>query len=162
MNDALSPMCVLLPCSARRLWAVPQCCVGEIVTVPAIKDKPPAEISWRGERVPVVDFGDHGDPPWRDPRGEAGLVAVILGLQGEPGDHWAVAVRGEGLGVSALTEDAVEDLPEAVLDYACAAFRLGNVVYQVPDLPAVQQAVVRGDIIERKPASVGAGPLESQ
>ena len=159
MSDALSRMCVLLPCSARRSWAVPQCCVGEIVTVPAAADQPPAEISWRGERVPVVDFGEDGDPPWRDPRGEAGLIAIILG---EPGHCWGVAVRGEGLGVSALTEDTVEDLPGAVLDYASAAFRLGDVVYQVPDLGAVQQAVVRGDINERKPGCIGAGPLESE
>ena len=161
MSNALSRMCVLLPCSARRSWAVPQNCVGEIVTVPASADQPPAEISWRGEKVPVVDFGDEGDPAWCDPRGEAGLVAVILGPQDAPGNYWGVAVRGEGLGVSALTEEMIEDLPEAVLDYASAAFRLGDVVYQVPDLPALQQAVVSGDIHKRKPGYIGAGPLES-
>jgi hypothetical protein len=162
MSDALSRMCVLLPCSASRLWAVPQCCLGEIVTVPALADQPPDEITWRGEVVPVVDFGCAGDSPWRDQRGGVGLVAIMLGRQDEPCRYWGVAVRGEGLGVSELTENTVEDLPDAVLDYASAAFRLGDIVYQVPDLLAVQRAMVCGGINKREPGGRGAGPLEQE
>ena len=162
MSDALSRMCVLLPCSARRLWAVPQACLGEIVAVPAAQDQPPAEITWRGVVVPVVDFGEDGGPPWRDQRGGAGLVAVMLGQQDEPCRYWGVAVRGEGLGVSALTDNAIEDLPDAVLDYASAAFRLGNIVYQVPDLLAVQRAMVCGGINKRESGRLGVDPLEQE
>lgn len=107
----------------------------------ADSDQPPAEIEWRGERVPVLEFGRDDGLPWRDARGGTGLVAVVLGLRGEGCRYWGVAVRGEGLGVRSVDEGEIEDLPDAVLEHAIAAFRLGDVVYQVPDLPALQQSL---------------------
>jgi chemotaxis signal transduction protein len=136
---------VLLPCSAERSWAIPQRCLGEIVTVPATGELPPDEISWRGESVPVFDFGRQGEVPWRDQRGDTGLVAVVLGQRDEACRYFGVAVRGGSLGVSSLLEEEIEDLPEALLDYASAAFRMNGNVYQVPDLLALQRAIGSGE-----------------
>lgn len=146
MSDDASPMCVLLPCSSTQCWAVPQRCLGEIVTVAADDDRPPAEIDWRGQVVPVMDFSGAEEEPWRDRRSGTGLVAVMLGHRGEPCRYWGVAVRGEGLGVTALEEDEMEDLPEAALEHATAAFRMGEVVYQIPDLLALQRSVGTGGL----------------
>lgn len=134
--------CVFLPCSRTQSWAVPQNCLAEVVTVPAAGDQPPAEIEWRGEVIPVLEFGRDDGLPWRDRRSGTGLVAVVLGLQGESCRYWGVAVRGEGLGVRAIAEEEIEDLPDAALEHAIAAFRLGGVVYQVPDLPTLQRSLV--------------------
>lgn len=146
MSNAASRMCVLLTCSESQSWAVPQRCMGEIVTVPATDDQPPNEINWRGEVIPVVNFGREDGLPWRDQRSATGLVAVMLGLQGEACSYWGVAVRGEGLGVRALEESEIEDLPDAALEHATAAFRMNDVVYQVPDLLALQRAIGAGGI----------------
>jgi chemotaxis signal transduction protein len=135
---------VLLPCSAGRSWVIPQRCLGEIVTVPAAGELPPEEISWRGESVPVFDFGREDELPWRDQRGDTGLVAVVLGQRDEACSYFAVAVRGGDLGVSSLREEEIEDLPEAMLDFATAAFRMNGNIYQVPDLLALQRAIGSG------------------
>jgi len=137
--------CVLLPCSAGRSWAIPQRCLGEIVTVPAAGDLPPEMISWRGESVPVVDFGRQDTAPWRDQRGDTGLVAIVLGQRDQACSYFGVAVRGGNLGVSSLADAEVEDMPEALLDYATAAFRMNGNVYQVPDLLALQMALGAGE-----------------
>lgn len=139
MSDVMPSTCVLLSCAASRNWAVPQACLGEIVTLAAADDRPPGEIQWRGESVPVVDFGSGDALPWRDARTGSGLVAVLLGRRGESYPYWGVAVRGAGLGAECLGEADIEDLPDAVQDYAIAAFRLRDVVYQVPDLVAIQR-----------------------
>lgn len=144
MSDKQSRSCVLLPCSAKRSWVIPQRCLGEIVTIPAQDNQPPDEINWRGETVPVLDFGRDGPIPWCDPRAVSGLVAVVLGQRGETSPYFGIAVRGEGLGVSPLPEGEIEDLPDEVLDYATAAFRMGGRVYQVPDILALQRAVGAG------------------
>jgi hypothetical protein len=141
MSELPSSWCVLLPCAQGQVWAVPRTCIGEIVTVSTTSDQPPREIDWRGELVPVMDFGSEGDVPWRDPRGGTGLIAVMLGLAGEVCPYWGVAVRGEGLGVSSMDEAAMEDVPEAVLEHTTAAFRMQGTIYQVPDLPALQRAL---------------------
>lgn len=147
MSDETLSNCVLLPCSSTRSWAVPQRCLGEIVTVPATEDVPPAEINWRGEVVPVIDFGS-GDPaPWRDQRSGAGLVAVILGQRDEACRYFGVAVRGGALGVSKLSEEEIEDLPDGEFDYSRAAFRMHDIVYQVPDLLALQRAISAGGAV---------------
>lgn len=141
MSDQQSRWCVFIPCSSGQSWAVPQGCLAEIVTLQTEAEQPPTTIQWRGEVVPVMDMGGPGDPPWRDERTGTGLVAVVLGLEGEGCDYWGIAVRGHGLGVRELADGDIEDLPEAVEEHACAAFRLEGVVYQVPDLPALQQAI---------------------
>ena len=146
MSEELSGYCVLLPCSSDRCWVVPQCCLGEIVTVPTDDNQPPARVSWRGEMVPVVDFGPQDSLPWRDHRAGAGLVAVILGQQDKGCRYFGVAVRGPTLGVSRLAEEEIEDLPEAVQDYSSAAFRMNGTVYQVPDLLALQLAIGAGNL----------------
>ena len=61
MSAVKNRMCVLLPCAANRLWAVPQNCLAEILTLPADSDRVPSEISWRGVDVPVMDFGADGN-----------------------------------------------------------------------------------------------------
>jgi len=149
MSEMSSHSCVMLPCSSDRFWVVPQSCLGEIVTVPASEDQPPAAIEWRGENVPVVDFGREGPLCWRDPRGASGLVAIILGQRDETYRYFGIALRGGGgaLGVGTLDDETVEDLPpDAVLDYSTAAFRMRGNIYQVPDLLALQRAIGAGDI----------------
>ena len=147
MTELLSGSCVLLPCSSEYSWVVPQTCLGEIVTVSAAEDQPPEEINWRGETVPVVDFGRRGTVPWRDHLGGAGLVAVILGQRGEACQYFGVAVRGLNLGFSNLGEQQIEDLQEPVADYVTAAFRMNDGIYQVPDLLALQRAIGAGETI---------------
>ena len=144
MSASSSGYCVLLPCSAGRSWAVPQRCLGEIVTVPAAGDRPPEVISWRGENIPVVDFGPQDSAPWRDQRGDTGLVAIVLGQRDHACSYFGVAIRGDALGVSSLADADIEDVPEALLDYSMAAFRMNGGVYQVPDLLALQVALGAG------------------
>ena len=138
--------CIVLPCSASRHWVLPQACLGEILTLATGDESPPAEISWRGEQVPVIDFGAGGEARWRDPQTGSGLIAVLLGREGESCRFWGVAVRGTGLGVADLDGEEMEDLPDAVQDYASAAFRLQENVYQVPDLLAIQRAIGAGEL----------------
>ena len=146
MSDNALGCCVLLPCSSERSWAVPQRCLGEIVTVPSSKEQPPAEISWRGQVVPVIDFGSTDTLPWRDHRGGAGLIAVMLGQRDEACQYFGVAVRGGALGISELPEDDIEDLPDTESDFTTAAFRMNGNIYQVPDLLALQRAIATGDV----------------
>ena len=142
MSDKSSLDCVLLPCGQNEAWAVPQRCLAEIVTIQDADEWPPDDINWRGEVIPVIDFGTDDELPWRDPRGNSGLIAVMLGLKGASCRYWGIAVRGMGLGVTAIEGEQLEDLPEAVLEHATAAFRMNGVVYQVPDLPALQQQAI--------------------
>jgi hypothetical protein len=141
---------------------VPQNCLAEVVTVPAQSDQPPAEIEWRGETIPVLEFGRDDGLPWRDRRGGTGLIAVVLGLQGGGCRYWGVAVRGEGLGVRAVGEEEIEDMPDAVLEHAIAAFRLRGVVYQVPDLPALQQSLTAPANGSAGQDFAATGQMESQ
>jgi chemotaxis signal transduction protein len=115
--------------------------------VPATGDLPPEEISWRGESIRVVDFGRQDAEPWRDQRGDTGLIAIVLGQRDEACSYFGVAVRGGNLGVSSLADQEIEDLPEALLDYATAAFRMNGNIYQVPDLLALQRAIGRGECV---------------
>jgi chemotaxis signal transduction protein len=147
MSDNAFGCYVLLPCSSERSWVVPQRCLGEIVTVPSSEEQPPAEISWRGQLVPVIDFGSGDTLPWRDHRGGAGLVAVVLGRRDEACKYFGVAVRGGALGVSELPEDDIEDLPTTESDFITAAFRMDGNIYQVPDLLALQRAISAGDLV---------------
>ena len=147
MSDKAFGCCVLLPCSSERSWAVPQRCLGEIVTVPSTQEQPPALISWRGQDVPVIDFGSKDVQPWRDHRSGAGLIAVILGRRDEACQYFGVAVRGGALGVSKLLDDDIEDLPLAELDYSISAFRMNDNIYQVPDLLALQRAIGAGHAV---------------
>lgn len=144
MSESGSACCVILPCSSELLWVVPQRCLGEIVTVPTEVELPPDIIEWRGELVPVVDFGVQDSAPWRDPRGGTGLVVVILGQRDESCRFFAVAVRGSNLAVCKLAEEEIEDLPGLHSNYAAAAFRMNGNVYQVPDLLALQRALGSG------------------
>lgn len=146
MNQKAAYSCIVLPCSASRHWVLPQACLGEIVTLATGDEQPPAEIIWRGEQVSVVDFGVGGEALWRDPRTGSGLIAVLLGREGESCPFWGVALRGAGLGVASLDGKELEDLPEAAQDYASAAFRLQENVYQVPDLLAIQRAIGAGEL----------------
>ena len=139
MSESAARMCVLLPLGGGQQWAVPQSCLAEILTLQPEGDEPPGSVSWRGVDVPVLDCGSASGSPWLDSRTGAGLVAVILGLGGQACDYWAVALRGGGLAVRRLEDDACEDQPEAVADHALAAFSLDGSLYQVPDLPALQQ-----------------------
>ena len=141
MSDNSSHWCVFLPCSDAELWALPQNCLAEIVTLPAEGDLPPEEISWRGQSVPVLDLDEEHDQPWRDVRGGTGLIAVVLGLKGEGCDYWGVALRGEGLGMRDISQDEVEDVPDLAGERAVGAFRIGSSVYQIPDLLELQRDI---------------------
>lgn len=140
MTDDAARSCVLVPFSTGRAWAIPQSCLGEIVTVATTEEQPPASLEWRGETIPVMDVADHGGAPWRDHRAGCGLIAVLLGQQGEACRYWGIAVRGEGLGIGNLSDPELEDLPEAAGEHAMAAFRLQGRVYEVPDLLSLQRA----------------------
>jgi len=140
-QEAESHWCVLLPCSGSEFWAVPQNALAEIVTLHAVPEQPPEELQWRSESVPVLDFGRDDGSRWRERLGGSGLVAVLLGLEGEGCDYWGVALRGEGLAVRRVVPADVQDAPDAVAEHATAAFVLGGVTYQVPDLVALQRRI---------------------
>lgn len=139
---------VALPCTPGRIWAVPRESIGEILTLAGEPAEPPAHIQWRGTRVPVIDpaAGEGAGQP-------AGLVAVILGLRESPGGHWAVALRGDGLGIHEVSADEMEDDAGAIEEGAVGAFRMNGVLYQVPDLPALQCRADKGGTV---PAEQGA------
>ena len=147
MNETLSGCCVMLPCAPEFSWVVPQGCLGEIVTVSAEADLPPTLINWRGELVPVFDFGGADAAPWRDQRGGAGLVAVVLGQRDEPCQYFGLAVRGVNLGVANLAQEQIEDLPEPLSDFATAAFRMNDSTYQIPDLLELQRALASRETV---------------
>ena len=135
-------MCVLLPCAPNRRWAIPQDCLGEILTLAADGDEPPGGIRWRDVDIPVLDFGADGEAPWVDAKSGTGLVAVILGVSGPGYDYWGVALRGRGLAMRDLQESDCQDRPDAVQEHCLAAFELEGQTYQVPDLPAMQRLAV--------------------
>jgi hypothetical protein len=133
--------CVLLPLSGSERWAVPQNALAEIVTLHTDSGEPPEELAWRGELVPVLDFGHDDGVPWRERVGGTGLVAVFLGLERENCKYWGMAVRGTDLAVKQLLPDQVDDAPDEVVEHASAAFTLDGIIYQVPDLVALQRRV---------------------
>ena len=104
MGENAKKMCVLLPFSATETWAVPQQCLGEIVTVQSESEVPPTELEWRGKTIPVIDLGAEEGPEWREKRRGSGLVAIFLGLSGEACEYWGMAVRGKGLRMVSLTQ----------------------------------------------------------
>lgn len=144
MSNESSQWCALLPCSSSLNLAVPQNCLAEIVTLQASREQPPQKVRWRGASVPVINFALDDELGWRDERGSSGLLAIFRGLRDEGCDYWAVAVRGDGLKVKDIAAEAIEDMPEEVLELATAAFKLDNLVYQVPDLNTLQQKISQG------------------
>ena len=78
----VSRWCVFLPCSDSETLAVPQNCLGEIITVQNAPDEPPKEVAWRGYQVPVIDLGEEGSGQWRESHGSTGRIAIFLGLEG--------------------------------------------------------------------------------
>lgn len=138
MSDQAERMCVFLPCGAGRQWVVPQNSLAEIVTVPAGAGPVPADVSWRGLEVPVMDPGADSDAPWCDSGNGTGLVAVILGVRGAGPDYWGIALRGPGLTVRQLDPADCVDMPAATETHSLAAFELDGQLCQVPDLPALQ------------------------
>ena len=132
--EGASHWSVLLPCSKDEIWAVPQKCLAEIVTLAADTAEPPDQFTWRGQTVPIVDLGAGGSTPWRDNAEATGLVAVILGLKEGSWDYCGVALRGEGLGMKDLAREPVEDAPDCVVEGAISAFRIGEQIYQIPEL----------------------------
>ncbi len=148
MTDSAQRMCVFLPCGRDLHLAVPQNCLAEIVTLPADGAEAPRQFEWRGQSVPVIDFGAPGDPQWRDHNSGTGLVAVFLGLRGQSCEYWGLALRGTGLGVRRLEAAACRDVPEGRGEYSMAAFEFEGRLYQVPDLPALQAfACEQGDAV---------------
>jgi hypothetical protein len=141
MSDKSTQWCVFLPCSADELWALPQNCVAEIVTVAAHGVQPPERVSWRGQDVPVLDLDAGNEQPWHESNG---LIAVMLGLKGEGCDYWGVALRGEGLGMMDIAGKEVEDAPQLAQHRSVGAFRLAGSVYQIPDLLALQRDITAG------------------
>jgi hypothetical protein len=141
MSEKNSRWCVFLPCSTEETWVVPQNCLAEIVTFHDVDNHPPQTFSWRGHEVPVMDLGAGGDAPWRDLVGGTGLIAVILGLQGQKYEYWAIALRGDGLTVKNLAKEALTNTPENAREYSSSAFQIRDIVYQVPDLPELQKQI---------------------
>jgi hypothetical protein len=134
-----SRWCVLLPCSNRETWAVPQKCLAEIVTLPAETSSPPAQLFWRGRDVPILDLDKGNTAPWRDSRAATGLIAVMLGLKGGSWDYYGVALRGGGLTMKDLTREEIEDVPELAFEGSSFAFRMNGEVFQVPDMASLPE-----------------------
>ena len=145
MSEQAERMCVLLPCAGDSYWAVPQCCLAEILTLPAGEELAPGWVNWRGVDIPVLDFGEGEIQPRREGGNNTGLIAVILGLEGAGPDYWGVALRGPGLAVREIACADCHDRPDAIHEYALAAFELDGKIYQVPDLPALQGRASRLD-----------------
>ncbi len=141
MSDITKRWCVLIPCSRTETWAVPQNCLGEIVTLYTDTVLPPDEVNWRGCTVPVLDLGSDDGSLWREPSRGAGLVAIFLGLKGEGCEYWGLAVRGEGLRVVSLSPAEMEEVPQHVQRHATAAFNFKGVLCQVPDLDSFQKKI---------------------
>tara|TARA_R110002049_G_scaffold85550_28_gene217547 strand:+ start:609 stop:1055 length:447 start_codon:yes stop_codon:yes gene_type:complete len=141
MQDNGKLWCALIPCSDTETWAVPQNCLAEIVTLHTDAEQPPAQLSWRGRSVPVLDMGAEDGSQWLQPSRDAGLVAVFLGLKGEGCEYWGVAIRGQGLKVAPLVPEEMEEVAEGVQEYASAAFMFNGVLCQVPDLDSFQKKV---------------------
>lgn len=129
--------CVALPCTEADLWAVPENSLAEIVALAAEHDRPPAELEWRGHRIPVLDL-HAGDEHWGSRHGGTGLIAVLHGLDSSAPLFWGVCLREHGLRVVELP-DQPDDAAEDAADYALGAFRHNGDVFQVPDLLALQQ-----------------------
>ncbi|GAB3283554.1 hypothetical protein [Parahaliea aestuarii] len=138
MADSQSTRCLFLPGSAQEIWAVPQSCLAEIITLYNVAETPPATVSWRGVEVPLLDLDEQGETRWRDVRAGTGLVAILLGVEGRGCPYFAIALRGQGLGLQQVPVQEMEDKPGEVLPRSLAAFRWNNVTYQVPDLLALQ------------------------
>ena len=141
MSEEASRWCVLLPCSNTETWAVPQNCLGEILTLQSETEQPPGAVSWRDCTVPVLDLGGEDGSVWREPRRGSGLMAVFLGLKGEGCEYWALALRGANLSVVNLLPEEVEDAPEQVSEHATAAFNFRGVLCQIPDLDSFQKKI---------------------
>lgn len=142
MTEGATASCVLIPCSENERWAVPQNCLAEIQVVNSLSDDPPSHVFWRGCEVPVMDIGEDSGIAWREPRVGTGLVAIFLGLEGQDCEYWGVALRGGGLSMVTLGQDDIVDAPEEAADYASAAFRHKDVLYQVPDLTGLQKKII--------------------
>lgn len=139
MTENTKRWCVLIPCSNTETWAVPQNCLGEIMTVYTDSSSPPQEVDWRDRKVPVLDLGGDDESLWRESSRGAGLVAIFLGLKGEGCEYWGVAIRGRGLRVVGISPEEVEEAPECKQPHASAAFRFHGVLCQVPDLDSFQK-----------------------
>lgn len=135
MTTISATQCFVLPCTEQDLWVVPDNCLAEIVTQPA-DDVPPAQISWRGEQVPVLDLQPGDDAHWGAAHGGTGLIAVLLGLEETGVAYWGVVLRSAGLRIHAVPEGVDEAQDEAAA-YALTAFRQDGVLYQIPDLAAL-------------------------
>lgn len=131
--------CVFLPCREGETWAVPTRCLAEIVTLTEAGDQPPAHIDWRGARIPVLDLGGDERPEWREAHSGSGRIAVIHGVEGGDREFWALALRGDGLGMESLDENCVEETSEETAAHCTGAFRFRERLYQVPDMVALQQ-----------------------
>jgi len=140
MTEQTPCWCVLIPCSENLNWALPQNCLGEIVSAPDYQDTPPKVMLWRGCEIPVIDLGDETDPRLGDrlQEGDNGLVAVVLGLQDDPFPYWGLQIHGTQLAVKDLSAEPLEDIHQDTADLCSTAFQLAGDAYQVPDLAKVQ------------------------
>ena len=136
-NQTGHQQCVALPCTETDLWAVPENSLAEILALVAERETPPAELEWRGHRIPVLDL-QAGGPHWGSRHGGTGLVAVLHGLEKSAPAFWGVCLREHGLRVVDLPEQPDDAAGEAA-EYALAAFRHNGALFQVPDLVALQQ-----------------------
>jgi len=139
VTEAGGTSCVLLSCSTLEHWALPQNCLAEILAPGAGGEAPDGGMIWRGREVPVLESGAGGVIPWRRSRGAADLVAILIGRPWRGCDYFGVAVRAEGLAVVSLRAGDLTEAPGREVQHARAAFHLGGVLYQVPDLDALQR-----------------------
>ena len=58
-----------------------------------------------------------------------------------PEAGWGVALRGQGLGMKDVGAEELQDCPDEALPSSVGAFRMGGVLYKVPDLLELQRSV---------------------
>ena len=139
-NHTSNSQCVVLPCTANDLWAVPENSLAEIVALSADSESPPAVLEWRGHSIPVLDLCA-SDAHWGSRHGGTGLIAVLHGLDPSSPAFWGVCLREHGLRVEKLT-DTPEDAAEEAAENALSAFRHIGALFQVRDLVALHQKAV--------------------
>ena len=98
--------------------------------------------------MPVIDLGVDGPRSWREEHGSTGRIAIFLGLEGQEVPYWALALRGEGIGMDTLPEDELEACSEEqVAEHALGAFKLRGKVYQIPDLAQIPDTMLAAEVL---------------
>lgn len=133
--------CVLLNCADGETWAVPQAALAAVVH--RAQSEALHELRWGELSLPVLDRTRAREVTFPGPAaGE--LLAVFRGGQAGSTPFWALRLVPPGACWVSLSEEDVEDAPDAVMPGALAAFRHAGVLCQVPDLSSIESQLPMG------------------